>query len=56
MFMFSIETTSSEGVKVLQLKGNSSEAVSRLALDVAARRGWKGASVLGAVRLYRIQF
>lgn len=56
MFMFSIQTTSNVGVKVLQLKGASSEAVGRLALTVAASRGWFGASVLETVRLYRVQY
>ncbi len=54
MYMFAIETTSSEGVKSLRLQGSSPEQASATALTVAARRGWLGASVLTAVRLYRV--
>jgi hypothetical protein len=54
MFMFAIETTSSEGVRSMRLMARDSEAVTELALSVCRRRGWQGPSVLSAVRLYRV--
>lgn len=54
IWLFSVSLTSGAGVQALQLRAADSEAVGRLALTVAARKGWQGASVLDCARLYRV--
>ncbi len=54
MWLFAVDVVSSDGVATLRLQGPTPQVVSQLALSVAARRGWSGASVIETVRLYRI--
>jgi len=54
MWHFAVTLTSAAGVRSLTLRGPTSEAVVALALNVAARKGWHGASVLDTARLFRV--
>lgn len=54
MWHFEVTLTCSAGVRRLTLRAPTSDAVAGLALTVAARKGWQGASVLEAARLYRV--
>lgn len=54
MWHFQVTLTCSAGVQRLTLRAPTSEAVTGLALSVAARKGWQGASVIDAARLYRV--
>lgn len=54
MWHFSLTLTSSAGVQPLTLRAATPESAGALALTVAARRGWQGASVLDCARLFRV--
>lgn len=54
MWRFAVDVSSALGVQRLHLQGATSDEAARLALSVAERRGWSGASVLDTIRLYRI--
>lgn len=54
MWRFAVDVTSADGVHRLHLQGRTAADAAALALSVAARRGWTGASVLDTFRLYRL--
>ncbi len=54
MWIFAIDTVSAAGCQTLTLQAPDVRRVTELALSVAGRKGWQGASVLDVRRLRRI--